>query len=101
MMLTPTGAVDWLTKIATDPARPPRGAQGPPGPRPCRIMLLYALTTALKAADMVGSIGVITHPLDDGVRAFYAKLGFEDLPLDPRRAMIVRMAELRKGGISG
>jgi len=64
-------------------------------------LLLYALTTALKAADMVGSIGVITHPLDDWVRAFYAKFGSEDLPFDPRRAMIVRMAELRKSGISG
>jgi predicted N-acetyltransferase YhbS len=63
-------------------------------------LLLYALRTALKASDMMGSIGVVTHPLDDGVRAFYRKFGFEDLPFDPRRAMIVRMADLRKSGIT-
>lgn len=39
---------------------------------------------------------MITHPLDDGVRAFYAKWGFQDLPFDPRRAMMVRMIDLKK-----
>jgi predicted N-acetyltransferase YhbS len=58
-------------------------------------LLLFALKTALAAADAVGSVGVITHPIDDSVRAFYAKWGFVDLPFDPRRAMIVRMADLR------
>jgi hypothetical protein len=33
------------------------------------------------------------------VRAFYAKSGFRALPFDPRRAMIVRMVDLRKNGI--
>ncbi len=58
-------------------------------------LLLYALKTAVIAADTVGSAGVITHPLDDQVRAFYAKWGFVDLPYDPKRAMIVRIADLR------
>jgi GNAT superfamily N-acetyltransferase len=58
-------------------------------------LLLFALRTALQAASVIGSTGVITHPLDDGVRRFYARWGFEDLPFDPRRAMIVRMADLR------
>jgi hypothetical protein len=35
-------------------------------------------------------MGVITHPLDDGVRGFYARWGFQDLPFDPRRAMVAR-----------
>jgi predicted N-acetyltransferase YhbS len=35
-------------------------------------LLLFALKTALHAAEIVGSMGVITHPLDDGVRRFYA-----------------------------
>jgi GNAT superfamily N-acetyltransferase len=63
-------------------------------------LLLFALKTALRASEAVGSIGVITHPLDDGVRAFYAKWGFQDLPFDPRRAMMVRMVDLRKNGIT-
>lgn len=58
-------------------------------------LLQYAFKTALRASESVGSIGVITHPLDEGVRAFYAKWGFQNLPFDPRRAMIVRMRELR------
>lgn len=63
-------------------------------------LLLFALKTALRASEIVGSVGVLTHPLDDGVRAFYAKKGFQDLPFDPHRAMMVRMVDLRKNGIS-
>jgi hypothetical protein len=39
---------------------------------------------------------VITHPLDDGVRGFYARFGFQHLPFGLRRAMFVRMVDLRK-----
>lgn len=59
-------------------------------------LLLFALKSALRAADLVASMGVITHPLDDGVRAFYARWGFHDLPFDPRRAMMVRLDDLRR-----
>jgi GNAT superfamily N-acetyltransferase len=59
-------------------------------------LLLFALRTALVASATIGSMGVITHPLDDGVRGFYARWGFQDLPFDPRRAMFVRMVDLRK-----
>jgi predicted N-acetyltransferase YhbS len=58
-------------------------------------LLLYALKAALRVAETAGCMGVVTHPLDDGVRSFYARWGFEELPFDPRRAMIVRMADLR------
>ena len=59
-------------------------------------LLLFALRTSLVASQTIGSMGVITHPLDDGVRGFYARFGFQDLPFDPRRAMFVRMADLQK-----
>ena len=58
-------------------------------------LLSYALTAALAVSDVVGSIGVITHPLADGVRAFYVKWGFVDLPYDPRRAMMLRIVDMR------
>jgi hypothetical protein len=29
------------------------------------------------------------------VRGFYARWGFQDLPFDPRRAMMVRMVDLQ------
>lgn len=59
-------------------------------------LLLFALRTALIAAHSVGSVGVITHPLDDDLRRLYARWGFRDLPFDPRRAMIVRMVDLER-----
>lgn len=64
-----------------------------------RSLLLFALRAALRASREIGSLGVITHRLDDSVRAFYARWRFEDLPYDPRRAMIVRMVDLEQNGI--
>ena len=63
-------------------------------------LLLFALRLALRASYDVASWGIITHPLDDGVRAFYARHGFDDLPFDPRRAMVVRMTDLKRSGIA-
>jgi len=63
-------------------------------------LLLFALRLALRASYDVASWGVITHPLDDGVRTFYTRHGFEDLPFDARRAMAVRMADLERSDIS-
>ena len=59
-------------------------------------LMQYALRAALHISSVVGSAGVITHPLDDTVREFYRQWGFEELPFDPRRAMIVRMVDLRR-----
>ena len=64
-----------------------------------RSLLLFALRTAFRASREVGSIGVFTHPLDDATRGFYARWGFQNLPFDPRRAMIVRMADLERSGL--
>jgi GNAT superfamily N-acetyltransferase len=64
-----------------------------------RSLLLFALRTSLKASREIGSFGVITHPLDDQGRAFYARWGIQELPFDPRRAMIVRMADVQRSGI--
>jgi GNAT superfamily N-acetyltransferase len=70
------------------------------GQRHAVSLLLFALMTALRAAEVVGSIGVITHPLDDSVRRFYARWGFHDLPFDPRRTMLVRMVDLQQSFVS-
>jgi len=64
-----------------------------------RSLLLFALRTALRASREIGSFGVITHPIDDRARAFYRRWGFQDLPFDPRRAMIVRMVDLERSGV--
>jgi GNAT superfamily N-acetyltransferase len=64
-----------------------------------RSLLLFALTTALRTSQDIGSFGVLTHPLDDEVRAFYRKFGFEDVPFDPARSMIVRMVDLIASGV--
>jgi predicted N-acetyltransferase YhbS len=59
-------------------------------------LILFALRSALRASEEIGCVGVVTHPLDDIVHGFYKRWGFDDLPFDPRRAMIVRMSELRR-----
>ncbi|MBA3811088.1 MAG: GNAT family N-acetyltransferase [Caulobacteraceae bacterium] len=64
-----------------------------------RSLLLFALRAALRASRDVGAFGVFTHPLDHAARGFHARWGFEDLPFDPRRAMIVRMVDLKRGGL--
>jgi GNAT superfamily N-acetyltransferase len=63
-----------------------------------RALLFFALTTAVNLAQEIGCFCVVTHPLDDKVRSFYAKFGFEELPCDPRRAMVVRIPDLLKSG---
>lgn len=57
-------------------------------------LLIFALRTAQRVSEAVGSFGVLTHPLEDDLRRFYARWGFQDLPGDPRRAMFVRMIDL-------
>jgi len=54
---------------------------------------------ALRASREIGGFAVITHPVDDEVRAFYRRWGFQDVPFDPRRAMIVRMIDLERNGL--
>ena len=82
--------VTLLGQLAIDRAYQGRGH--------ARSLLFFALTTALRASRDIGSFGVITHPIDEQVRRFYARWGFEDLPFDPKQAMIVRMIDLEKSG---
>ncbi|MDO9415277.1 GNAT family N-acetyltransferase [Pararhizobium sp.] len=63
-----------------------------------RDLLFFALTTSRKISDEIGCFCVLTHPLDEGVRSFYRRFGFEDLPFDPRRSMAVRIVDLIKNG---
>lgn len=60
--------------------------------------MLHALKLCVALSTEIGSYGVVTNPLDDGVREFYASFGFEDLPFDPQRAMIVTMTNLCENG---
>ena len=64
-----------------------------------RALLRFALTAALRASREIGSFGVLTHPIDERVREFYRRWGFEDVPFDPKRSMIVRMVDLEKSGL--
>ncbi|MBF0168824.1 MAG: GNAT family N-acetyltransferase [Alphaproteobacteria bacterium] len=63
-----------------------------------RQLLFYALKTCFALSKNIGCFGVITHPLDEELRAFYHRFGFVDLPGDPHRAMIVRMTDLEQSG---
>ena len=63
-----------------------------------RSLMFYALTTAVRLSGQFGCFCVLTHPLDDDVRALYAAFGFQDLPFDPARSMAVRIADLVRNG---
>ncbi len=63
-----------------------------------RSLLLHALNTALHVSESVGCIVIVTHPLDEGVREFYRRFDFEELPFDPARSMVLRVSELRANG---
>jgi predicted N-acetyltransferase YhbS len=63
-----------------------------------RSLLAFALTTAVRFSKEVGCFCVLTHPLDDGVRALYRSFGFEDLPFDPARSMAARIVDLLHNG---
>ncbi len=65
-----------------------------------RSLLLFALTTAVRLSREIGCFGVLTHPIDDGVRSFYTRFGFEPLPFDPARSMIVRIKDLERNGFA-
>jgi len=58
-------------------------------------LVQFAMRAALSVSEQAGTIGLVVHPLDEDLRRFYARFGFEDLPADPRRAMVLRLADLR------
>jgi predicted N-acetyltransferase YhbS len=82
-----------LGQLAIDQRHQGRGYAG--------SLMLFALTTAVRFSKDVGCFCVLTHPLDDSLRAFYRSFGFEDLPFDPARAMAVRIVDLERNGIGG
>ncbi len=79
-----------LGQLAVDRRHQKRGC--------ARSLMLFALTTAVRLSREIGCFGVITHPLDDGVRALYTGFGFETLPFDPKRSMVVRIVDLERNG---
>ena len=64
-----------------------------------RQLLLYAFKTCVALSKDIGCFAVLTNPLDDDVRAFYRRFGFEDLPGDPRRSMAARIKDLVHNGL--
>jgi predicted N-acetyltransferase YhbS len=63
-----------------------------------RSLMIFALKTSVRFSREIGCFGVLTHPLDEGVRRFYDKFGFETLPFDPRQGMMVRIVDLENNG---
>jgi GNAT superfamily N-acetyltransferase len=61
-------------------------------------LLFFALNTALRASYDIGSLGVLTHPIDEEVCQFYRRWGLENVPFDPKKSMIVRMIDIEKYG---
>jgi predicted N-acetyltransferase YhbS len=65
-----------------------------------RSLMVFALTTSVRFSREIGCFGVLTHPLDEGVRRFYRNFGFETLPFDPRQGMMARIVDLERSGFA-
>ena len=63
-----------------------------------RSLMFFALTTTVRGAHDISCVCVLTHPLDDGVRAFCRGFGFEDLPFDHECSMALRIVDLQPNG---
>jgi predicted N-acetyltransferase YhbS len=63
-----------------------------------RSLMFFALTTVVQISQDLGVFCVLTHPLDDSVRAFYSRFGFETMPGDPDASMAVRLKDLKNNG---
>jgi predicted N-acetyltransferase YhbS len=61
-------------------------------------LMAFVLATTFRISEEVGCFALITHPLDEGIRAFYRKFGFADLPHDSMRCMAVKITDLRTSG---
>lgn len=80
--------VTLLGQLAVDLRFQKRGLAGD--------LLQVMLKTALAGSEIIASAGVVTHPLDEGLRSFYSKFGFANLPNDPRHSMMVKMSEVAR-----
>jgi predicted N-acetyltransferase YhbS len=63
-----------------------------------KSLLVFALKTTVRLSKEIGCFSMVTHPIDDGVRDFYRRFGFEELPFDPQRSMAVRIVDLEANG---
>ena len=63
-------------------------------------LMAFVLNTTIRVAEDLGCFALITHPLDDDVRAFYRQFGFVELPHDPHRSMAAKVSDLRTSGFS-
>jgi GNAT superfamily N-acetyltransferase len=59
-----------------------------------RALMQDAGKRVLHAADAIGIRGLLVHALDETVKEFYERLGFDSSPLDPMTLMIT-LADLR------
>ena len=62
--------------------------------------LSFAASIAIAASESVGVSGMVTHPIDEQARAFYASHDFTTLSADPKRPMFARIADMRGSGIT-
>ena len=61
-------------------------------------LMFFVFSTVARAASEIGCYALTTHPLDDALRDYYRKFGFDDLPFDPGRAMFARIVDMRQNG---
>lgn len=63
-------------------------------------LLAFAASIAIAASQSIGVSGMVTHPIDEQARAFYASHDFMTLDADPKRPMFARISDMRGSGIT-
>lgn len=59
-----------------------------------RSLMRFVLMSAESVSKNIGCFCILTHALDDQVRAFFSTFGFEDIPGDPAGGMAIRLIDL-------
>jgi GNAT superfamily N-acetyltransferase len=62
-------------------------------------LLHHALRVAIQATESIAFAGIVTHPLGAPARAFCLRHDFQELPGDPKGALMLRTKDLLKGAM--
>lgn len=65
-----------------------------------KSLVTFTFRTVVRLSADLDCFCLLTDPIDDGVRQFYQRFDFRDLPFDQGRRMFVSVADLVRNGFS-
>lgn len=80
-----------LAQLAVDNAHQGKGL--------AKTLLAAAFSYSVKASDIIGGFALLTHPLNEEIRSFYERWGFQPLAPDPKGSMYISIRDLKASNI--